>query len=122
MGKNSNVNKKKATLELDLQQGREEDAKRLARRAKKELKLGMAVESAVDDQSEDGGVDGALAGVAQARTKKFGKIKRKKKIALPGGRPTLPGASKLSRGIKKKPSGLMRKTLKKLAKREQMQL
>ena len=119
MGKNSNAHKNKKILELDLQRERDEDAKRLARRAKNEAKLAaLQGYMAVSDEPEDASTTGT-----GGKLKRFGKIIRKKKLAIPGATKALVGLHKRKgSGIKKKPSALMRKTLKKRAKQQEMDM
>ena len=111
MGKNSNAHKSRATLSVDLEREREDEAKRAAARTKKMSRAGFPLEMEVE------GTD-----AAPSRMKKFGKVhvgKRKKlsSTALPIGKSL--GAKKVSKGIRK-PSSVMRKTLKKMAKRREM--
>ena len=123
MGKNSNAHKHKKVLELDLQREREEDAKRIARRAKNEAKhAALQGHMAVSD----GGGEDDHAGTASAggKMKRFGKVIRKKKLAIPTATKALVGLRKRKGSgiVKKKPSALMRKTLKKMAKRREMDM
>ena len=118
MGKNSNVNKSKAYLALDLQRERELDAKRAARRARNEEKLGMSSDMAVD--GDDNGVSKGK------KMKKFGKVVRKKKVSISALRPSLSlagqGGSKRKSGGIRKPSSIMKKTLKKMARKREMEM
>jgi hypothetical protein len=120
MGKNSNAHKSLGTLALDIQREREQDAAKAARRARNEMKAGMMV----DDDAAQATAD-ALASdahVSVKKTKKFGKIVRRKKMKV------LPGVSAIKKSLStgkssggiRKPSAVMRKTLKKLAKKREM--
>ena len=112
MGKNSNAHKSQDTHNLDMMRERELEAKRAAKRATREAKLGVEGDMEVVDEGS-------------AKTKKFGKMKmgRKVKVALGGGKTAVtvlkPSLSGGKRGIRK-PSQIMRKTLKKMAKRREM--
>jgi hypothetical protein len=131
VSQNSNALKHRDTHAVDLQREREEDAKREARRAAKEARLAaqkgeMAVEPS---SSATAGVDMGDVADALPRKKAFGKVairkklkvgKKEKQTSVSGIRPSL--ELRKRQGIRK-PSAIMRKTLKKMQKkREAMEL
>jgi len=128
MGKNSNVHKSQAYTSLDLQREREKDAKREARRVRKEAlhaeRAGeMMVEGGGDSSLEVGAGGEAGAGGDGVRLKRFGKVKRRAKVKLSVAQPVRKSLElkKGSRGIRK-PSSIMKKTLKKMAAKRGMEL
>jgi len=131
MGKNSNALKHRDTHAVDLQREREEDAKREARRARKAAKLAeQQGEMAVDVAGASGASTAATAGesgATEVRKKKFGKVrlgKAKKllKVKGPSAAPIRASLELRKRSGIRKPSAVMRKTFKKLAKKKEMEL
>lgn len=138
-GCNNVIQQSKKTLAVDLQREREEDAKREARRLKRlgkasgmedieDVPAAAASGSAMDDAMDDDDDAPELV----SKKKKFGKVKFQKQPYLPARKKALLKKSasaapvRASLGIKKagirKPSALMRKTLKKMAKKREMEL
>jgi hypothetical protein len=122
VGKNSNAHKHLGTLALDLQRERELDAKRAARRAKRELKCGMAVDDEMEDREPQGPTVAAPAHAAANKIKKFGKVLlgKRKKVGMRKSPPVLKKSLTGGKSGIRKPSSVMRKTLKKLAKKRSM--
>ncbi len=127
MGKNSNVHKSRAYLALDIQREREAELKKQQRREKRELAAAEASgEMIVDHGSKTSAPQSMPEVIVDARgPHKFGKVKiGKKKVKVAGAPMGLKKSlenKKKSKGIRK-PSSLMRKTLKKLARKREMEL
>ena len=133
MGKNSNVHKGLATLAVDLAREKEADAKRERKRAHAAAKLAerqglMAVEEAdgMAAASSAGSAAVAAASQPERKTKAFGKVKvgiHKKLKVKSKGIPLRAGLEPRKRhGAIRKPSAVMRKTLKKMAKKREMEM
>ena len=142
---NSNVHKHaQTTIAEDLRKEREADAKKLAKREKTERKLLINGEmtslfSGMDMTQSGSGSGAAIASAAAAAVKrkakafgkgiklsgrtKLGGIGKKKrlKVKLPGAAPIKPSLGLKKQGIRK-PSALMRKTFKKMAKKRAMEM
>ena len=125
MGKNSNVHKSRATLAEDLRKERELEAKKALKRQRREAAAAeQAGEMITDSSSAAAAIPVSRAALAPEvgprGPSKFGKVKvGKKKIKIVGGPAGITKSitnTKKSRGIRK-PSSVMRKTLKKMAKK-----
>ena len=129
MGKNSNAHKSQAYINLDLLKEKEAEEKKALRRARAEQKL-------AEQRGEmvvEGGVAAGAAAPEQSKKKKaFGKVKTstikrikigKHERPLPkeqkrgGGLSIKPSLQLKKRGIRK-PSSLMKKTMKKIARQQ----
>ncbi len=118
MGKNSNAHKNRPYVDMDIAREREDDARRALLRARREAKLAAGPDAVMDVAGEPG------EGKAKRKLKKFGKVIVKKKARInPSAIPIRKSLTvkRKSSGIRK-PSALMRKTLKKLAKKQEMDL
>ena len=115
MGKNSNAHKSQKTTAMDLQREREDDAKKAARREKKLAALGMSI--SMDVERAD-----AAAPKGGKKVKKFGKVMVGSKRKMPSIGKALEPKKRPKLGGIRKPSALMRKTLKKLSKKSEMEL
>ena len=121
MGKNSNAHKSKATTNMDIEREREDDARRAAIRLRKESKLREAAGEMDVAETADASAEAAIG----KSKKKFGKVMLKKRAkinpsAMPIGKSL--GPKKRLKGAIRKPSGIMKKTLKKLAKKREMDM
>ena len=145
MGKNSNVHKNLAYIEDDLRREREADAKRAAKRLLREQKLREQAGEMVTEEADIAAVleqqqleleeaSAATATAAHSSSKK--KMKKFGRVHVGGDRKTMGKAKKIrmqhakpppvrghldlkSTGIRK-PSSIMKKTLKKMAKKKDM--
>ena len=136
MGKNSNVHKSLGTLAEDLRKEREMEEKKALKRRRREMKMAekngeMLVEAAASTGALGISVDDLQA----KKTRALGKIKLNKapKTMFAG---QLAKKSKLSKSVKstvqpslelkkrgiRKPSAIMRKTMKKMARERGMEL
>ncbi len=127
MGKNSNVNVGRKLVEFEMEREREIEEKRARKRANAEARLARS--GAVPVQMDTDGALQVAAAVAEATKVRFGKVKvgKKSRFGKAGAksaskpaqlRPSLTGGK---RGIRK-PSQLMKKTLKKMQKKREMEL
>jgi hypothetical protein len=142
MGKNSKIWKGKERHADDVERERRDDAKREARRARDEAKLARgggpsAVQVGMDVEAEAEVTEAIVGAVKQkfGKVKLSGKLKFKKssshqrafadklKKKLGKGKAHLPVRPSLTGGKSgiRKPSQLMKKTLKKLAKKNEME-
>ena len=125
MGKNSNVHKSQAYINQDLLKEKEAEEKKALRRARAEQKLA--------EQTGEMAVEGAASVDVQAKKKKtFGKVKtstiKKMKIGKherplqkgvkKGGGLSIKPALNIKKSKIRKPSSLMKKTLRKIAKQQ----
>lgn len=125
MGKNSNVHKSQAYINQDILREREDEQKKAQKRARAEQRLA--------EQNGEMSVEGAAESASEKKKKKaFGKVKTStikrmkigkherplhKKHRANGGLSLKPSLQ-LKKGGIRKPSALMRKTLKKIARQQ----
>ncbi|KOO24808.1 hypothetical protein Ctob_006551 [Chrysochromulina tobinii] len=125
MGKNSNVHRNLPYIQADIAREREDDLKRQKLREKREALAAQRQEGSAMDVA---GVPGE--GKAKRKLKKLGKLIAKKKVVIqthkqkvnPSAIPIRKSLSGIKKRAKNKPSALMRKTLKKLAKKHEMEM
>ena len=123
MGKNSNVHKSQAYINQDILKEREEEQKKARRRARAEQRLAeqsgeMSVEEEVASERKKKKAFGKVK-TSTIKRMKIGKHERPlhKKHRANGGLSLKPSLQ-LKKGGIRKPSALMRKTLKKIAKQQ----
>ena len=125
MGKNSNVHRNLPYIQADIAREREDDLKRQKLREKREALAAQRQEGSAMDVA---GVPGE--GKAKRKLKKLGKLIAKKKVVIqthktkvkPSAIPIRKSLTGIKKRAKNKPSALMRKTLKKLAKKHEMEM
>ena len=126
MGKNSNVHKSLATLAEDVRKEREADEKKAKKRAKAEERLAnqrgeMLVEGSSSGGKAAAGTSAKKKTFGKVRTSAIGKVKiagsKKAKQSKPGYSAIKPSLQLKKSGIRK-PSSLMKKTLRKIARQQ----
>ena len=119
------MHRNRVTLAVDIARERELDEKREQKRARAAAKLAQAQGMmSVDEPPSEPAVQPASATTSR-KTKLFGKVKvkagKKIKVKHPGAAPVRASLQLKRHGIRK-PSAIMRKTLKKMAKRREMEM